>query len=581
MIWFLVICVSFTKGIIDEESIKLEDNDSPQSYLWFGFESGGTVEQTVKVVADSNSTVAFYLCDKEQKENLANKFEKDNACQNLRKVVKLCDYSMIMNYLPDPHINDTRFTEFMDELDVDIDSLNHTELIQYEEMFLRNLTNSTQGEVILNSQNNTETIGWEIKDNKSYWFLINNCGQSKVSIDLEFVVMNPGGEHLPVGFLEIKYVMAGAKHTWSGILGIWIILWAISCRKKPSTIQMFLMLDGCLWIVYAYLNHQYWIRYSNEGIPDSDLLHISFTFLMCAEGLLFSIITLIAAGSGILTKVQLSSLSKCIMPFVVVSGSLWVTDYIQNFTYYVLAAVYIIMLKLYCIFISRNCKKLSKQVQLISQIGIDPISTPIWQRLRMFRLLRTALLILLIGLSVGVIISYLLLEYLPWIALFTHQFILIHIYLILMMNFRLRKKCPYFDPVERLALSEDGPMIDLENITETMIHEYINKWKSCLPFDSNKVLDLVTEVLIIEFPGDTPSTPEMKVAVPLNVNLDIVNIEEEVSERAKDYQVDNSEDSSDGDSVISIGEIYLEIPEPQLQYYLYPQHSHSTPISYS
>jgi hypothetical protein len=269
------------------------------------------------------------------------------------------------------------------------------------------------------------------------------------------------------------------------------------------------------------------------------------------------------------------------MPFVIVSAALWVTDFIQNFTYYVLAAVYIVMLKLYCIFISRNCKKLSKQVQLISQIGIDPISTPIWQRLRMFRLLRTALLILLIGLSGGVIVSYLLLEYLPWIALFTHQFILIHIYLILMMNFRLRKKCPYFDPVERLALSEDGPVIDLENITESMIHEYIIKLKSCLPFDSNKVLDLVTEVLIIEFPGETPSRPEMKVAVPLSVNLDIVNVQEEVPERAKVYQVDNSEDSSDSDSVISIGEIHLEMPEPQLQYYFYPQHSHSTLISYS
>ena len=145
------------------------------------------------------------------------------------------------------------------------------------------------------------------------------------------------------------------------------------------------------------------------------------------------------------------------------------------------------------------------------------------------------------------------------------------------MNFRMRKKCPYFDTVDHVALGDDGPVIDLENITENMIHQNINKWKSCLPSSTGKVLNLVSEVLIIQFPGDKPGATEIKIAVPLYVPLENVNIEEEVAERAKYYEIDNS----DNDSVVSLSDIYLEIPEAQLEYWIYPQCSDCKTISYS
>ena len=580
MLLYLLFGCGLVTGIKDSTNIKLSENDTYYSYMWFGFEQGGTVRQSASVKAPEDSTVGFYLCTANQRDRLKEAFDdkyctfdsgasgnyrgcdfkyqitQPNFANQTKATVTVsdclpvcspsscpinpCDFISCGTLICDPSYcvtTNTKLAANCSREACDTLSFNSSDPCD----------NSTTPDIV-------NTVDMEIKINRTtvYWFVITNCNQAKVEINVDYVVMNPGGEHLSVGYLEFKYLMNALRIAWSISLGLWLVTWIISRKREIAIVQVILIVDASLWTIYSYIETEFWYDYSDKGVPNENLALISYIFYSLAESLFFAILELSTGGLGICRKGFKSSLKRnapiiCALMLVL----LWMYKLFGSVIYFILGGFYLLMLKHFCSNISHNCRKLTKQIQLIAQAGIDPISTPVWTRLRMFRIYRISLLLLLILLSGSLISGVFYLELLPWISVCVHVGNLFTSYLIMFFYFRFKRRDPYFDKVVRLQLTEEGPLVLLEDITQGVVNRSnLSPWShgQPLPYPKNRVVSIVAPLVLVEAADRIALGAQLaEGGVLITEEME----EGEIPERAKLYELE--------DSVVSAGDVEVEL----------------------
>ena len=566
-------------GIIDSTTISLSEDETYYSYMWFGFEEGGTAHQSASVKAPENFTVGFYLCTSKQRDKIQSAFDENFCAETVNGSGKYrgCDF----NYTITPS-NSTNSTDPADSCDQPVCDPSSCpaeacDLNRCEEKLACNplycpiilkeappCNKETCGAVSFNSSDPcgkafapdiVKTVNIDVKINRTayYWFVVTNCNHAKVEINMDYVVMNPGGEHLSVGYLEFKYLMSAVRIAWSCFIGLWVLSWIISRKRDVAIVQIILMVDASLWTIYSYVETEFWYRYSDEGVPNQDLSLISYIHFSIAEALFFSVMELATGGLGICRKRFKPSLKRN-APIIgaLLLVLLWMYKLFGSVIYFIIGGLYLLFLKHFCSNISHNCHKLTKQIQLIAQVGIDPVSTPVWMRLRMFRILRVSLVLLLLVLSGSLISGVFYLELMPWISVCIHVGVLSNCYLIMFFYFRFKRRDPYFDKVVRLQLTEEGPLVSLEDITRGMVERTnLSPWSfgMPLPYPKDRVVSIVAPLVVV---SQQSESSYLQVGVPLEVVIaEQFNDPSEPPDRAKAYQID--------DSVVSAGDVELEV----------------------
>lgn len=82
MIIALLTILPLATSIISSEEIKFDSGEKVKTYMWFGFLSGGTVEQNYTVDADDNVELGFYLCDEYETQKIEDAFEDSDFCED-------------------------------------------------------------------------------------------------------------------------------------------------------------------------------------------------------------------------------------------------------------------------------------------------------------------------------------------------------------------------------------------------------------------------------------------------------------------------------------------------------------------
>lgn len=459
---FLLAIIGTALAIIDQQHLTLKPDDVYINYLRFSFLDGGDIETNFDVSTTVNTDLGFYLCQPSQIKHLEKTFDDTDFCNKYDSArFRGCDYGARvpakvdeMSYLA----NKTNFTfeMYMENYGVNPEYLNETMLESYEEAYINYTTQITTI--------GSDEIEVDVNKTTTYYFILTNCANATVKVKVDYVVMNPNGEHLSVGYLELKDVMLAAKIAWGLIFLAWVCSWLIA-RKRPKLVQIVLTLDAAIWTVYSFVEHDYWLKFSEDGYPDHMLERISFGLLSLAEALFFSAMILLACGVGIVHRLHFWILASSALCFILVIGARGLLYIKGEKVLYGFAGLYMGFLVLLLFLICLSIRKLHKQMILISSVDIDPVGTSIWQRLRMFRIWRVTLIILMPLLCVSYIFTIKFLVFYPWIAAAEHISIVLLTYFILFLYMRFKRHDMYFDKVV-FKINDDIPEFTLKDIKQ-------------------------------------------------------------------------------------------------------------------
>ncbi|CAG9311369.1 unnamed protein product [Blepharisma stoltei] len=534
-------------GIISDTDISFS-KPSAKSWAWFDFEEGGWIALNLSITSNSTGSLGIYLCGLGDVSSIAKEF-KSNFCINSTNAGNYsdCDYNFTYPFYGPDYKNNTDFLNYLRKIRINRFSLTDEDWEYYLEQFIYDQTKSDRN---LKGQDGSD-ISARIGKSKLYYFVAANCVEDKVDLSIDYTFMNPGGENLAVGYIEIKYVMNGAQVGWLSIIGLWLLSWILVRKIKLSLIQIYLILNAMVWAGFSWIFKLYWEDYSDTGKSDEELKNWSMYLFAASECFFFWITIFICAGSGITkSSIQCWAIVKAV--FVIGSLFYCMRLYVEvgDDGLFSLSGSYVLILVI-CIWdTTKNSRNLAKQMQLISEAGIDPINTPFWIKYRMFRFLRITLIIFLLALSTCLIITIFYLEYKPWVAISTHLSIIYQCYLVFFLFFHFRKREPFFDQIETLSLGENGPLVSLDDILQGMFDRntlFAYSEGMMLPYEKERFLPIVAEVAVIEQPGEIPS-------LTLGIPIRIYNSEEkdnENDEKGLPYKIE--------DSCISLEDVKVEI----------------------
>lgn len=533
----ILLLAGMATAIIDEQGLTLDPDDVYIEYLRFSFMEGGKIETDFDISTSVNTDLGFYLCSPSQIDDLEDTFEDTKFCTKYDSAsYRGCDYHARipakvdeLSYLADK--TNFTFDMYMEQYGVSTLYLNDTQLLEYEAAYIDFTSNITSI--------GTNSIDVKVNRTTAYYFVLTNCAKAKIQIDVDYEVVNPGGEQLSVGYLELKHVMLAAKICWGLIFLAWLFTWLLVKFRRPKLVQVMLTFDAAVWTAYAFVEHKYWLDFSNEGVPNHLLECVSYGLLSFAEALFYASMVLLACGVGIVHRLHIWILACAFLAFCLVIAARILLHFKGEIMLYGFAAMYMSFLVGYMLLIHLTCLKLHKQLAVISSIDLDPVGTDVWHRLRMFRIVRVTLMILMPLLSVCYIITFMYLAYYPWIAAVGHISAVILTYFVLFLYLRFKRDDVYLGQV--IFKLEDIPEFSLKDIKDKKLPEELFNPFSVLckqSYPKDKVIRIVPEPVIIALKGHH----KVFLGFDLDAHVQTYDIATDIPDRAKLYECDESID---------------------------------------
>ena len=487
MIIFITLALGVS-AVIENYSLTLE-KESMKELMWFGFQEGGKVQQNYTLFAREELELGFYLCSTQQKEKVTQDFDSKTC----NKEYGGCYFKVAVPYTRDKDIlNDSEFIAYLEGLEVDPYNITDKELFTYEEEFLANTTDLDPKKQLSYSS----SYFFKVNKSETYYFLITNCAGSSVEVELSQVVMNPDGEHLSVGLLEMKFTMEVTKILWSAMIGIWLGCWAVLRKTSIALVQGLLMLDCLIWVIFSFVFHEFWLDYSERGVPDRTLEYWCSVLFGVAEGIFFLTVYLISVGQGV-TKHNFSPfrLAFGLVILVAVPILICVVNLKSELFFYTVCGLYFSLAIVFRISISKNIEVLEEELSYIQELEVEVISTSVWYKLRIYRILRISLTILVVGLSGLAMLQVFVLEYQPWIGISSHLALVFHCHLVLFIYLRFRKVNPFFERFQQ--------ELEIENLLQEMRRNLgLHTFAHGVPFPGSKkkLFSVVNSVVLVEQP---------------------------------------------------------------------------------
>jgi len=120
-------------------------------------------------------------------------------------------------------------------------------------------------------------------------------------------------------------------------------------------------MNSICWAGYAFVEHEYWMDYSENGIPDEDLLFSSQVMKYFCEALFFTIIEMITCGFQITSKkLKRGGKRYSGIIFLMLGGINFLQLIFGEVVLFITAGIYGILLRHFILNICANKKKLTR-----------------------------------------------------------------------------------------------------------------------------------------------------------------------------------------------------------------------------
>lgn len=388
---YVILCFFLSNAIIDETTLDLIPGQL-NSFVWFGFDTGGQIYLTFEISSPTASlNVGFYLCSPSEYLSLKSDFA-----------------------------------------------------ISYCQLGSNKTVGCEVGQIMVSSDKEDQWIyKKKIKSFRTYDFVVTNCSPNWVSINITYELTNSGGEQLSFGILEIKYLMIGFIIAWGLLLVIWLLRYILVQRVKIMSVQFALIVNCVAWGSFSITFYIFLEKFSREGVPDQFLQNTSIGLLVASECCFFATAQMVSSGLGILVptcekialfKVAFNILTIifCYLLYIIFNGSI----------FYILSASYIIFLITYTCDICSLIKMTQTEINRMIDAGQEIIESPQWHQIRFFRTLITSFFLFLPGMCVISAIHQLYF-YMPWVGIGAHMYTIFCCSVIFSSYLRFQKDSPY------------------------------------------------------------------------------------------------------------------------------------------
>jgi hypothetical protein len=281
----------------------------------------------------------------------------------------------------------------------------------------------------------------------TYEIVIENNSTNRVSIEINYKLINPGGEQLSSGLLEMKYIMLIFTIAWGLLLFLWIFKWILTKHKKPTIIQTFLVMNCFVWCVFSMIFFYHLHDFSQTGKSNEDWFMASKIAMFLSLVCLFSLLEIISGGIGI-TASDWKRESKLKLGFKIILFTLWFLLselHKGEYVFYLLSAIFGVFLVTYLREICKTINLLEKKMEKMMDEGHEVIESDLWHQVRMFRIHCISFMVFLALLScISGLYEYY--RYIPWVGMGTEIYIIFIWVLLLSVYFCFREKNPYLKP---------------------------------------------------------------------------------------------------------------------------------------
>jgi hypothetical protein len=375
-------------AIIGETTIKLNQGDY-NSFLWFGFDKGGEIQITIVFNSTYDIIASFYLCTPSQYAVLSSRFDESYCLDDTKKIN--CEFAQNI-------LSNSGSSKWV-----------------YEETTVSYIT---------------------------YNFVLTSCNPD-LTIQASYVLKNPGGEQLSSGVLEIKYLMIGFFVGWDLLILVWLFKWVIVKNKKPTIIQIALMINCLLWCIFSITFYIFLKKYSNQGIPNDNILTASIWLIIVSECCFFSVLQMISSGISVrVSSIEKKSIYKVTFNVVLLMFCYFLYVVIGTKSFFFLSGAYGVLLILYICDIKKVFKGIHAEMENMIDLGEEIIDSKAWNQARMYRIIIISLIMFLVGLMATSSV-YIYYYYMPWIGVGAHIYLIYNCSLILSFYFRFQNDSPY------------------------------------------------------------------------------------------------------------------------------------------
>ena len=271
------------------------------------------------------------------------------------------------------------------------------------------------------------------------------CGEGTALVHMDYVLMNPGGEHLDFGHEQLPDLYLAFLIVWTVLCAWQMFQFGVIHAATITTLHKMMLIVPLFKMVACAIGMLKWETVSRIGyLPD--WIGKAGVFADCFNNAAtFGALLLIARGWLITRRhipvSEFQSTVTSVVLLIVLTLTYKLYD-LDNLSFFALAILYMTILALILSSVARNIRELKMQIMILRQADIEPEGTPAHEKAVMYRRLQ---LILFSFICTKIFLEMVLLflrDY-PWVGHLANVLVDMILCVSVSYTFRLRQPNPF------------------------------------------------------------------------------------------------------------------------------------------
>eukprot|EP01155_Anaeramoeba_flamelloides_P017755 Anaeramoba_flamelloidesa568189_70.p1 GENE.a568189_70~~a568189_70.p1 ORF type:complete len:478 (-),score=60.26 a568189_70:10-1443(-) len=427
-LFLLLFLISPTFALIDDYELKTSNQFF--RLTTFGFQKGGTIDFEATINSDGQN-IWFMACNEKEYTTLSEK-KQEEACVNMGSETFICESTSNLEISP----------------------------------FQFNKTVQEEGYryfVFLNCENDLQTITYKLK----------------------YTFMNPNGQYLSLGYIPLPPIYLVFAIVWVLMVIYWFINWFrhLNIKIKLHKYLTFVVIAKC---VELFIFYSYWKSLSKNGVQNNTTTYVVYFYDGVYDFFFYLTLLFIAKGYSIL-KPTFSF--KEIKDVVLITMLLVVSSKIEALTglnilgficLLVMAISYFVIIRMLFQFTNNHIDQLKRQLALIREAHIHPITTPVYSKYVLFQRYKNSIFVYFL-LTIMVYVFKIFFEKSPWFPILAQICVDFFLFVGIGLTFRLRKFNQLFHEPPRMQGTFNQPTEGYEAIDSELDDDNLQEWIQGMP----------------------------------------------------------------------------------------------------
>jgi len=240
-------------------------------------------------------------------------------------------------------------------------------------------------------------VNYNVRTKNKYHLVLIQCGiREPVKMQVEYVLLNPGNQQLPLGEIPLPNLYILVTVIWIILVSLCGIIWM---RNKEHIVMLHMLLCtvGVLKLAVVVVALAYWHTYESSGHDIAQLKYLQSFIYALSETAFFCSLLLISKGWRItrstLPPSEIRTISVALV--LLLSTLLFFSFYNDGYYFLSLMIMYFFMLPKIFTSITRNTRALHTHMLLARYANVELNTDPILAKIKMFKTLRTAVILYL------------------------------------------------------------------------------------------------------------------------------------------------------------------------------------------